>query len=175
MESNFKQFIESRRITVGHNYVQDRTGFDSVGSCFTPGQILDDEIASLRNNAGTGQKPALPGLTSPCMFRCRDSYAIDPKGFIYQCLEHLGNPEFKIGSVLEGKIDKSKLIETSCSYLPFEDEECRRCAFLPVCGGGCVTDRIKYKKGQISSCCSVHKDNLASLLPHFYETNYNAV
>lgn len=174
MESNFPEYVKSKRITIGHNYVQNRTGFDSSGSCFTPKQILNDEISNLRYNSGTAKKPTLPGLVSPCMFRCRGSYAVDSKGFIYQCLEHLGNPQFKIGSIVEGKIFKSKLIETSCSHLPFEDEQCRKCSFLPICGGGCAVDRIKFKNGLIKSCCSVHKEKLESLLPHFYEINYKS-
>lgn len=172
MQSNFTEYVKSKRITIGHNYVQDRTGFDSSGSCFNSEQILKDEINNLRYHTGTARIPSLPGLASPCMFRCRDAYAIDSKGFIYQCLEHLGNPQFKIGSITEGKISKSKLIETSCAYLPFEDNECRKCAYLPICGGGCPIDRIKVKNRMIKSCCSLHKDKLEALLPHFYEINY---
>lgn len=172
MQSNFTEYVKSRRITIGHNYVQNRTGFDTSGSCFSSDQILSNEISNLKGNSGTAKKPALPGLTSPCMFRCRDSYAIDSKGYIYQCLEHLGNPQFEIGNILDGRISKTKLIETSCAYLPFEDMECRKCAYLPVCGGGCAVDRIKFKKGLIKSCCSIHKDKLKELLPHFYEVNY---
>lgn len=172
MKSNFKEYIDSRRITLGHNYVQNRTGFDTTDSCFSSEQILKDEIDNLRHHTGTARVPSLPGLASPCMFRCRDSYAIDSKGYIYQCLEHLGNPQFKIGSIVDGKISRSKLIETSCSHLPFEDEECRKCAYLPICGGGCPVDRIKAKQGSIKSCCSIHKDKLAALLPHLYEVNY---
>lgn len=175
LKTNFSEYVKSKRITIGHNYVQNRTGFDSTGTCFTPEQILNDEISNLRCNSGTAKKPVFPGQTSPCMFRCRGSYAIDSKGFIYQCLEHLGNPQFQIGNILDGKISKTQLIETSCSYLPFDDEECRECAYLPICGGGCAVDRIKYKKGLIKSCCSIHKENLKSLLPHFYEINYNGI
>lgn len=174
MKSNFKEYIDSKRITIGHNYVQNRTGFDISGSCFSVEEILNDEINNLKHQVGTARIPSLPGLKSPCMFRCQDSYAIDSKGYIYQCLEHLGNPQFKIGSILDGRISKSKLIDTSCSYLPFEDEECRKCAYLPICGGGCPIDRIKAKRGLTESCCSLHKYKLAALLPHIYEVNYKS-
>ncbi len=172
MKANFSEYVKSKRITIGHNYVQNRTGFDTSGSCFSSDQILIDEIANLRHKTGTAKAPKLPGLASPCMFRCSGSYAIDSKGFIYQCLEHLGNPQFNIGNIVEGKISKSKLIETSCANLPFEDDECHKCAYLPICIGGCPADRIKVKSGLANTCCSVHKDKLQKLLPHLYEVNY---
>lgn len=105
---HFKKYIDSKRITIGHNYVLNRTNFDTEGSRFTPSQILNDEINALRGKSGTTNKVALPGLSSPCMFRCRNSYAIDSLGNIYQCLEHLGNPSYKIGSLKDGKISMKK-------------------------------------------------------------------
>lgn len=172
MNTNFKHYIETKRMSIGHNYVQNRTDFYNDGLCFSPEQILWDEIKSITEKTGKTRVPSFPKLTFPCMFRRKESYAIDSQGNIYKCLEHLGNPKCKIGNLKDGYISKKKIIETSFIHLPFEDEECRKCAYLPICGGGCPIDRIKYKEGKISNCCSIHKVKLEKLLPYLYKMKF---
>lgn len=172
MQINFKTHIESKRITIGHNYVLNRTNFDNSELCYTPNQILQNEINSIKNQSGTIPEPCLPGLAYPCMFRRKNSYAIDSKGYIYQCIEHLGNQMYKVGDLNSGKINLDKIITNRFSNLPFEDEKCKVCAYLPICGGGCPIDRMKVQKGLSQSFCSIHKTKLTSLLPYIYEIKY---
>lgn len=46
-------------------------------------------------------RPSLPGLNMPCMYKTPASLAIDSHGFIYPCLEYLGNPSKSIGNVIK--------------------------------------------------------------------------
>lgn len=171
MQNHYSNYVQSKRLTIGHNYVLDRNNFDVNNICFSPEQILQDEIKAITDKSGRTRIPSFPKLVNPCMYRKKESYAIDSVGNIYKCIEHLGNPEYKIGNLKDGYISQKEIIETSFSYLPFEDEECCNCAYLPICGGGCPIDRIKYKEGKISNCCSIHKAKLEKLLPFLYEKN----
>lgn len=41
---------------------------------------------------------------------------------------------------------------------PFDDEECRKCNVLPVCGGGCPQDIMQCKDRNNKTYCSSHKN-----------------
>lgn len=172
IKDNFSSYYSDKRILIGKNYIRNRTGFDSSGVCFTPSQILDDKISSFQNKNLRPGTPNLPMPCSPCMFRSTDSFAIDSRGNIYQCLEHLGNSKYRIGNLETGIISKDKFIETTWSNLPFDDKECKQCAYLPICLGGCPIDRIKRAAGEDISCCCEQKHNLVALLPHIYKNKY---
>jgi len=64
-----------------------------------------------------------------------NNFVIDPLGKIYKCWELLNREEFCLGDVEEG-IDQSKHLQW-LSFDPFQIETCRRCLYLPACGGGC--------------------------------------
>lgn len=161
----------SGRIRVAKNYVQNRTDFDSAGSCYSNSEIVEDQTALLCS--GCDNTIDLPCLSMPCMFRCSDCYAIDPKGDIYKCIEHLGNKDYRIGSIKEGRVVIPQL--ASCAFLddPFLSNQCIECNVFPICGGGCPVDHIKYRNGEINSYCSKYKDTIQELLPNLYNIKYN--
>lgn len=113
-----------------------------------------------------------PGLSMPCMFRSKVCFAIDPKGDIYKCIEHLGSPKNKIGSIIEQRMSVAKIANCALENDPFADSQCEKCSVLPICGGGCPIDRINQKKGIIRNCCSKYKDTIQELLPHLYNIKY---
>jgi radical SAM protein with 4Fe4S-binding SPASM domain len=147
-------------------------GIEGKSLCYTHQDILEENIKSLQTGENNAKTPHLPGLSMPCMYRTVSSMAIDSTGNIYRCLEHLGDPHNKIGNLLEGKISFSKLVETTLGDDPFEDNDCTHCHVFPVCGGGCPLDRLNKKEGKLNSCCSLHKEGLADLLPYLYERQY---
>lgn len=172
IKENFTEFFKTKRIRIGKNYVQDRIAFDIKGTCFTPDQILQEEIASLSSSSSSSLKRRVPDPCMPCMYRCFDSFAIDSRGYIYQCLEHMGNIAHNIGNINAGLISADKLISMSWSNLPFDDDECKQCAYLPICLGGCPIDRNKKLRKEIDTCCCNEKYNLVKLLPYIYENQY---
>ncbi|OGQ94327.1 MAG: hypothetical protein A2284_08560 [Deltaproteobacteria bacterium RIFOXYA12_FULL_61_11] len=69
----------------------------------------------------------------PCQALRKHSYALDPIGDLYLCAETYGRPEFRLGSI------------ASASQLREKDRPplragCRRCEYLPLCGGGCPSE-----------------------------------
>jgi len=169
---NFREEYISGRIKIGRNHVENRTGHDCSGKCFTNEEILEEEIRSL--TAKSHDMTDLPGLSMPCGYRCKASFAIDSNGDIFKCIEHLGTIDNKVGSLANGKISLSEIVKTAFENDPFEDEECLKCNVFPICGGGCPIDRKKCKEGRLKSCCSRYKDSLEILLPYIASAKYYA-
>lgn len=48
-----------------------------------------------------------------------------------------------IGNIKNHQISIQKTADYTFQYSPFDDEECKKCAILPICGGGCPIDRAK--------------------------------
>jgi uncharacterized protein len=57
-------------------------------------------------------------------------FTVDPEGRLYKCPALVGYPEFQVGTIWEG--EKRKLVR--------EDlwKRCIGCAYLPLCGEGCL-------------------------------------
>lgn len=95
--------------------------------------------------------------------------AIDSKGYIYRCLEHLGQPQHSIGNIVEYKVSLGKMAKMTFENDPFDDAECRQCKILPICGGGCPIDRKKGENKGQKSYCSIYKKYIEEMLPLIYE------
>lgn len=170
---NYPKLV-NKRIRIGCNFVQNRTDFDKNGVCFTSDDIFAKQIESLKKGEKNDLCPALPDLSFPCMYRCKNSFAIDPAGDMYKCLEYLGDPQFKVGNLLEGKIFLKKIAQATFSESPFENDACMECPVLPICGGGCPIDRIKYRNHPDKAYCSIHKTKLADMLPVLHAHSYSS-
>lgn len=172
-KNNFSEYLKKGQIAISHNYVRDRTDFDKFGNCFTHADLLKPDKAALQNKENTVVSPKLPSLAMPCMFRCKNSLAIDSEGHIYKCLEHLGLPNNRVGDLSTGTLSLNKLSETIFGHNPFESDECVNCNVFPICGGGCPIDRNK-NWGQNKKYCSIYKRNLSEILPDFYKYKYSS-
>lgn len=173
--SSFKQkypTLLGKRIQIGCNFVQDRTGFEQSSVCYTNEEIFNKKIANIKTGEINELTPFLPGISYPCMYRHIKSFCIDPSGNMYKCLEHLGDPQYKIGNILEGKISQRKMVMATFQEDPFINTECLSCNVFPVCGGGCPVDRIKKKINHEIDCCSIYRTKLAKMLPYLYEYLY---
>lgn len=168
--ANFGEFINKQRLQIGFNNVQDRTGFDTNNVCFTTEELLSAEIDKMKNSADTCFK--LPMLSNPCMYRASWYYAIDAEGNLYKCIEHLGNPLERIGTIKEDNLSLKKLALSAFQEDAFSDPECVNCAVFPICGGGCPLDRIKKARGIPREICSKYKTGLAKILPIAYDKIY---
>jgi len=71
-----------------------------------------------------------------CGLATANAFTIDPRGKVFKCLELLNEETFCLGDVKKGISPFKHLWWLSAN--PFEDSKCRRCLFLPLCGGGCT-------------------------------------
>lgn len=164
---NFSQYLENGRLQIGFNNVQNRTGFDIAGNCFTCEELVSADISRIRNQDKSMLR--IPGLSNPCMFRTSWYYAIDPQGNLYKCIEQLGNPSERVGSLKDDVIDRYRIAMSAFQEDPFSDSQCLDCSVFPICGGGCPLDRIKKARGESREICSKYKEGLGKMLPHIYE------
>ncbi|HEU4384426.1 MAG TPA: radical SAM protein [Anaeromyxobacteraceae bacterium] len=75
---------------------------------------------------------------SLCELHWDNAFVVDPAGRLYKCLEVAGRPEMAIGDVWTG-IGRADPLTAA---RPWEKHApCRTCAYLPVCGGGCLGGR----------------------------------
>lgn len=171
IKEKFPKALATKQIEIGANVIKNRTNFDIKNKCFSKKQLFEKDLRELKDQIYENFSPGLPLLSSPCMYRLPYILAIDSKGYIYHCLEHLGQPSLSIGNITIGKLSSMKLSNMAFSADPFLDEECLHCNVLPICGGGCPIDRMKEKGKEKKSYCSYYKDYLADLLPYMYNKN----
>ena len=171
MRDRFPKAIADGQLVIRANCIKDRTGFDSNKTCFSKKQLYEKDIKELTNPIYDKFTPGLPLLSSPCMYRIPMVLAIDSKGYMYHCLEQMGQPTLSVGNILSGKASLMQLSNMTFGEDPFDDEECLHCNVLPVCGGGCPLDRKKLHGEKEKSYCSYYKNYLADLLPFIYNKN----
>ncbi|MBP3854528.1 MAG: radical SAM protein [Ruminiclostridium sp.] len=95
-----------------------------------------------------------PGHGTYCGANHLYGAGIDDRGRLYKCWEDVDKPERSFGSALvwdpadpiataDHPDELTKYLNTA---LPLDDAECRDCALLPQCAGGCPTRRLYYQK-----------------------------
>lgn len=125
----------------------------------------------------------IPAQTYPshcdkgCCATSTSSYVIGPKGEIYCCWEHVGNPKLTIGNISSETLTNRQLynnfiLNGHC----FNDSRCKECGFLPICSGGCAKKRLEnLTEGTSHDLCSIYHDKdgtrLSELLINYYYEN----
>lgn len=162
-KEHFPSYFENKRLQVTFNKVQDRTGFDSDNNCFSAEDLTNLAKKEIFRCHDCDKSGFLPEKKFACMYRSRNYFSIDAEGYIYPCLECLGDTSKAIGSLKDNKISIQKIKQCTLQYDPFDDEECKVCPVLPLCGGGCPRNYDKENLKEIR--CTHYKKHLAELLP----------
>lgn len=162
-KEHFPTYYDSKRIQVTFNNVQNSTGFDTDNNCFSAEDLTNRTKKEISKCQDCTKCDLLPEKKFACMYRSVNSFAIDAEGYVYPCLESLGNTAKAIGSLKDNKISIKKIKQCALQYNPFDDEECKVCPVLPLCGGGCPRDYEKENVKEIR--CTHYKKHLAELLP----------
>lgn len=152
---------------------------NNTDSCKCPESIIIDSCffqeKSLELNNYFIEKGAkwdfFPSPQVGCAATSLFCYLVGTRGELYKCWNHLGVNSKIVGTIFEDEIELSKLY---IKYLMtgFEnDEECQKCKMLPVCMGGCVELRMRWKDGKLKSKhCTMWKYNLEKTLSNFYNS-----
>ena len=119
------------------------TCMTSAGSGTTAGacdscHFLDDQMAFLRDETKKRGFQTTDGVhMGPCEIHRRHAYTIGPDGDLYACPGFTGDRKMSTGHI-DGRADEHR----SAAARRFEQlaawKECRDCAFIPVCAGGCT-------------------------------------
>lgn len=104
-------------------------------------------------------------IFTECAIRNPYSLSFDPEGNVYKCWEHIGEFKYAIGKISKnGKIEKVNSILLNRHLYgadPIDDRVCRKCPYLPICGGGCPIQRVEnaFNNGK-NICCTYYKGHI---------------
>lgn len=87
----------------------------------------------------------------PCMTSVRNAFVVGPDGSLYKCMEVVGRKEFIVGSIISDMPTEEQLRYENPGYL----EEClaEKCAFLPLCAGGCRSEAFRATGSSFERHC----------------------
>ena len=110
-----------------------------VGSVCDSCNFLDDKMSFLRDETRRRGFPTLDGVhMGPCEIHRQHAHTIGPDGSLYACPGFAGDSTTSTGHI-DGRRDDWR----AASARRFERlsawTECKDCAFIPVCAGGCST------------------------------------
>lgn len=95
-------------------------------------------------------------------------YVFSPDGYVYNCLNLVGNKRFAIGRYSNGRIEiDDSSIQMWSERTITRINECYRCEMATLCGGGCAAERI-WKDGELLKP-SCHKDVKKRLLNRYLD------
>lgn len=106
-----------------------------------------------------------------CTATSMHAYVIAPNGDIYKCWNDLGDPSRCCGNITDKAFKNSSLVRR---YIidgsGLNTDECKSCAFMPICSTGCAQERIenKYNHYNFNHCalCS-DRSLLKKAIAHF--------
>ncbi len=111
---------------------------------------------------GFNIKIKLPFNPSGCGAYNVNTLVIDPQGYFYKCLDLVGIKKYSVGNLDRG-INISKIAEWIFRD-PVMSKKCRKCSFLPICGGGCAAVSIRRGGGLKSFTCTDKKYIIKDLI-----------
>ena len=89
------------------------------------------------------KKYYLTPIPTSCYGGCQSSMTIDSSGNIFDCHRLLGHSEYASGNVFTGRVEN----EVSRYFANVEiNDECDKCALLPLCQGGCKYRSMTFGK-----------------------------
>ena len=154
-------------------YLTRVTGNPACGD----GRLLsNDEWAALETGLHHEEGVHPPGGIYPaqqdgvCSATCRSSFVVGPRGELYECWDVVGRSEWVTGHLSsEVGATRAQCAEYAVSLDPFDDGLCGTCTVLPVCGGGCVHQRLLARRAETPLCISPLKDHLVEYLDEYYD------
>lgn len=78
-----------------------------------------------------------------CGMTTKNRISIDADGRLYKCHRLSGKNEYACGTVFKGITEDNKIYKIFRNTT-IMDEECKKCNILPICQGGCKSQRILY-------------------------------
>jgi uncharacterized protein len=108
----------------------------------------------------------VPGGVS-CVSLLGGNLTIGSEGEIYPCSGYVGDRDEVVGDL--GTSTRAGSGEIFPGFDPFADVECRACAALPLCMGGCPHDAISLDRGTRANRCFDFLHSFHGELSHYAE------
>lgn len=108
-------------------------------------------------------------FNTPCMAFTCSSALIEPNGNIRSCISAFGMDEFKTGDVFGNRQDHS-LSTTVERVAELSDCIDHKCAFLPMCAGGCPYEKVLTTQNAKGVLCRINY--FENILPVYVRQNW---
>lgn len=128
----------------------------------------DKEITQ-QDYSKTHTRSTLRAFTgTACMADTPQSFGISQNGKLSKCWHHITNEEHTVGTVYDLDIAKGFIDD----YSPVKDKECRECAVLPSCWGGCKANNHTWEDPHAKKYegCSTARWNLNDQVLSLYQS-----
>lgn len=107
-------------------------------------------------------------VQNACAATASNCFLIDSDGSLYKCWHEIGDIEYSFGNIIkDGFHNKGRAI-TYISKEPMDDPVCKACNLLPICMGGCCSEKKALKQ----DCCE-EKYSLSKKLNLFVDKSKN--
>jgi len=159
---NLKERWNDKRVIVYPGFLrmdnETKTGYND--RCMDRKDIADFMLDVIGKGLVDEQLYPRMCLSKTCAANRLCSYIVGPKGEVYKCWNDVGNPQKVVGNVHENSVTNRTLL---CKYIVgsqwYQNEACKKCFFLPICGGACswYVLRNKYENGHYETCTCIQK------------------
>jgi uncharacterized protein len=110
------------------------TAASACDSC----HMLDDQMSFLREETRKRGFPTVDGVhMGPCEIHKNNAHTIGPDGGLFACPGFAGDVKNSTGHI-DGRQDPGRIAAARRFEALAAWKECRDCAFIPVCAGGCT-------------------------------------
>jgi uncharacterized protein len=98
-----------------------------------------------------------------CMAHQISAFVVDPEGYLYRCWNYVGDHDKAMGHIRDTVDYQNPNFTQLFAFDPFSDPLCSKCDILPICMGGCPSNRVD--RGQTGDeACPSWKHNLIPML-----------
>ena len=113
-----------------------------------------------------------------CVANHLNGFVVGPDGRLFKCWVDLGIDSKSIGqlenSTIEDLHNNALFRKYQYGVDPYDDEECLRCFYFPICNGGCFHHRVNNRYfGEKRDVCTKYKGRMTAFLEAYFDMKMN--
>jgi len=112
---------------------------DCAAHCFNPKMFSKLELKLYEKALDLGFKTVRYPMVNLgiCGAVSSNSFVVEPSGALHKCWNTIGDSSKEVGHILQPNEELTPNLIKWLVWDPFDREECKKCAVLPICMGGC--------------------------------------